>query len=351
MRLSLGPTSAATLLAAWLLSTVGCFAGESAASPSANANPAPSRREVVELRVDDRKRRCLVHVPEGADPKKPMPLVLLFHGAGANGKWQLRYSGLDETADREGFLLAVPDGPGRLKRWCLTWNAELCCGYASSKDVDDVKFVGELLDELERRYPIDRSRIYATGLSNGGMMCYRLAAEMPERIAAVGIVSGTVLGELPQDIERPVPVLHFHGTKDKLVPFKGGARLAPVLKHFKGARECASLWASRNGCPPDVTVERLGDNHDDHTRVIRESYGPGRGGSEVVLYVIEGGGHTWPGRSIFSGVKAPACMRRLSLLGLSTSEIDANDLLWDFFERHPMKAPARDRRQVRVESR
>lgn len=292
----------------------------------------------IELRMGERIRRCQVYLPEGWQREQSAPLVLLLHGAGGNGKWQIEYSGLDAKADEAGFVLASPDGTGRLGRWMLTWNAGDCCGYASNRDVDDVEFLERLLDEIVPRYNLDPKRVYVVGLSNGGMMAYRLADRMPGRFAAMGIVSGTHLGDAPS-LDVPVPVVHFHGTEDRLVPFDGGSDRTWHPTHgFRSARATAMAWASANGCPLEPEHEVLPDRHDDGTSISIERFGPGREGAEVALYVIAGGGHTWPGRSYFSRMEAPRWVRRASPLGRSTEEIAANDVLWEFFRRHVREA-------------
>ena len=315
---------------------------ERSSASEVGANPKTRRFEAgsegwIEFERDDRTRRCLVHVGAAVEPESLAPLVLVFHGAGANADWQKGYCGLAREADREGYIAAFPDGTGRLGRWLLTWNAGSCCGYATSEGVDDVAFIDELLDRLLRELPVDASRVYAVGLSNGGMMCYRLARELPDRIAAIGVVSGTHLGDPPASRDRAVPVIHFHGTEDRLVPFEGGSPREWMPTHgFRSAPDSASLWANHAGCEPTPDVTELPDRAEDGTRVRRRSWTGGRDGSRVVLYEIEGGGHTWPGRVFFAGIAAPAWSRRFSLLGRTSEDIDANALLWEFFRAHPM---------------
>ena len=135
------------------------------------------------IRVDRRTRSYHVHVPPSYDGSKPFPVVLAFHGGGANAESMVRFSGLNEKADEAGFLVVYPAGTGRLERM-LTWNTGNCCGYAMRNGVDDVGFVNALLDDLAGRARVDPERIYATGMSNGAMMVYRLASELSERIAA-----------------------------------------------------------------------------------------------------------------------------------------------------------------------
>ena len=182
-----------------------------------------------------------------------------------------------------------------------------------------------MLDDLATVVNVDPKRVYATGMSNGGMMCYRLAAELSDRIAAVAPVAGTMAIE-KADPKRPVPLIHFHGTADKLVPFGGpGKGTAQFISLQIGG--CFDLaWVKIDGCEEKPEVADFPDKANDGTTVQRKLYGHGKDGAEVVLFVIDGGGHTWPG-------KQPP----VKFLGKSTKNISANDLIWEFFEKHPMK--------------
>jgi polyhydroxybutyrate depolymerase len=191
---------------------------------------------------------------------------------------------------------------------------------------DDVGFVRLLLDDLAKVANIDPKRVYATGISNGGIMCYRLAAELSDRIAAIAPVSGT-MGTKTCNPKHPVSVIHFHGTDDKFLPFKGGIgdrSLAQVV--FLPVEHSIQTWVKADGCPENPVITDLPNKADDGTMVQRQIYGPGKDGAEVVLFVINGGGHTWPGREPGVG-----------FLGKSTKNILANDLMWEFFKRHPRK--------------
>lgn len=156
-------------------------------------------------------------------------------------------------------------------------------------------------------------------------MCYRLAAELSNRIAAIAPVAGTMLLDDAQPA-RPVPVMHFHGMADRLVPPEGPGRMTPNFLAFHSLDETIAIWCRVNGCTGDPTITKppKRDEHED-TSVTRKSYGSGTAGAEVILFEIAGGGHTWPGQP------SP-----LKLLGHSTQDISANDLIWEFFERHPM---------------
>ncbi|MFM7111275.1 MAG: alpha/beta hydrolase family esterase [Planctomycetota bacterium] len=276
------------------------------------------------LAVGEWKRTYLVHVPRQYDPAKPTPLILAFHGGGANPDNMVAFSGLSAKSDEAGFIVAYPAGSGRLEK-LLTFNGGNCCGYAMSNKVDDVEFTRRLLDDIARDVRIDPKRVYATGMSNGAIMSYRLASELSDRIAAIAPVSGP-MGTPTCKPSRPVPVIHFHGTDDENAPFKGGKGKGASGTDFYSVDHSIQAWVGANGCSREPAVVKLPVKVNDGTSVIRKTYGSGKQGSEVVLVMIEGGGHTWPGRD-----------PRLRSLGKSTRNISANDLMWDFFIRHPMK--------------
>jgi polyhydroxybutyrate depolymerase len=266
------------------------------------------------LDFDGRTRTYFVHVPRNYDPSQPSPVVLAFHGGGTNAKTMVRFSGLSETANREGFLVVYPNGSGRNPNF-LTWN------------VDDVGFVRALLNDLGQAADIDGARVFATGVSNGAMMAYRLASELSDRIAAIASVAGPVETERCF-ATRAVSILHFHGTSDEFVPFNGGrGRKSFSQADFRSVEASLRIWIAANGCPTTPTDRQLPNRNHDGTSVSKTIWSPGRDESEVVLYTIHGGGHTWPGR-----------VPPISFLGLSTTEICANDVMWAFFAKHPIKS-------------
>ncbi len=273
--------------------------------------------------VDDVRRPYLVHVPPDYDPATPTPVVLVLHGAGTNDAITVRITGMNKKADEAGFIAVYPNGTGRGP--FLTWNAGARRGRLAEKLPDDVKYIASVLDDVESVINVDKKRVFATGMSNGGMMCYRLAAELSDRIAAIAPVAGTMAIDDPQPI-RPVPVMHFHGMADLIVPPDGPLRSSPGFVKFKSVNETIETWCQINGCQKDPVITAEPDRAEDGTSVTRRYYGPGKNGAEVVLFEIEGGGHTWPGR--------PAPLR---LIGLSTRDISANDLIWEFFQKHPLE--------------
>lgn len=276
------------------------------------------------LTVGDLKRSYLVHVPATYDGTRPIPVVLAFHGGGSNAQQMVRFCGLNETADRHGFVVVYPSGTGRLEK-LLTFNGGNCCGYALTNRIDDVEFTRALLDNLAGAIRVDARRVYATGMSNGAIMSYRLASELSDRIAAIGPVGGPMGSETCHP-KRPVPVIHFHGMDDEYAPFQGGKGKGVSATDFYSVDHSIRAWVKANGCKEEPVVTRILDKARDGTTATIKTFGGGKDGAEVVLVVIDGAGHTWPGRE-------PV----LRYLGRSTRNVSANDLMWRFFEKHPRK--------------
>jgi polyhydroxybutyrate depolymerase len=276
------------------------------------------------LEVDKRTRSYLVHFPKSYDGTKAVPVVLAFHGGGSNAQGMVQFCGLNDKADQEGFIVVYPYGTGRLEK-VLTFNAGNCCGYAMEQKVDDVAFIRALLDDLGKVAKVDPKRVYATGMSNGAMISYLLASELSDRIAAIAPVAAP-MGTEKCNPKRPVPVIHFHGTDDQNAPFKGGKGKGVSGTDFYSVDHSIRAWVKANGCKEEPTTAKLPKKVDDGTAVEIKTYGGGMDGSEVVLVIIEGGGHTWPGRE-----------PKVKLLGKSTQNVSANDLMWEFFQKHPMK--------------
>jgi polyhydroxybutyrate depolymerase len=294
--------------------------------PAANHTMLTPGEQVRSIEFEGRTRTYLVHVPRTYDPPRPSAVVLAFHGGGTNAKMMVRFSGLSETANRAGFLVIYPNGSGRNPNF-LTWNVGHCCGHAMRENVDDVGFARAVLDDLDRIASMDATRVFATGISNGGMMAYRLASELSDRIAAIASVAGPVETDTIRPT-RPVSVLHFHGTSDEFVPFGGGRGKKSLSQcDFRSVEVSVGLWIASNKCPANGVETSLPNRNHDGTTVAVTSWGPGNDGSEVVLYTIQGGGHTWPGR-----------IPPTAYLGPSTTEISANDLMWAFFAKHPLRA-------------
>ena len=253
--------------------------------------------------------------------------MLNFHGYGGNGARQNAYSGLVPISDAKGLILVSPDGLPTMNgtSW---WNNLL---LSDPPYQDDVAFVNALLDKLESDLCIDAARIYATGMSNGALMSSRLACSLSSRIAAVAPVAGAYFPPLvtgrpsePCEDARPVPFLGFHGTLDPQVPFNGGpstqgGTFRLPIDNATPDEDVFQDWAAHNGC----TGDRQESFVSAEVRLV--TYGGCTNGADVQVYIVDGGGHTWPGSKI----------ERLP--EHTTQDISASDLMWKFFKAHPMR--------------
>jgi polyhydroxybutyrate depolymerase len=257
-------------------------------------------------------RSYIVHVPITFDPAHPTPLVLIFHGFGLNAEEMIRITGFNAQADAGGFIAVYPIGSGSKP----AWNGGDCCGEAAAKNVDDVGFVRALIEDLSQLANIDRHRIYAAGFSNGAIMAYRLACELSGQIAAIAPVSATQAVQTCRP-ERPVPLIHFHGTADQLNPYNGGYASGGRI-NFAPVKDTIRFWVKQNDCPEQAQVDEAGS-------IVHERYAPCAQGAAVELYTILDGEHAWPGgESVSAEIGAP------------TAEISATPLIWAFFDAHPM---------------
>jgi polyhydroxybutyrate depolymerase len=257
------------------------------------------------------KREYLLYVPRSYDRSKPTPLVISMHGAGLWGTTQKEISQWNGLADEQRFIVVYPSGLGG--KGVRVWRAEP--GPALSKDV---RFISELIDTLRATYNIDSTRIYANGLSNGGGMAFVLSCTLSNRIAAVGMVAAaqTLPWSWCKD-QRPVPMIAFHGTADPAVPYNGGPSWISS-RPFPNVSRWTANWARRNGCAVAPVESAVAAD------VTRRAYTNCADDAEVVLYTVQGGGHTWPG-----GGPLPEWF-----VGTTSNSVDATSLMWAFFREH-----------------
>lgn len=266
------------------------------------------------------ERSYLIRTPdESALRNGPVPLVLVLHGGGGNAESAERMTGFTDKALKEGFIVAYPDGSGRFRDKLLTWNAGHCCGYAMERDADDVGFVGALIDRLADSYPIDPRRIYATGMSNGGMMAHRLGRELSDRLAAIAPVVATVFGDERRP-PQPVSALMINGMLDKSVPHEGGPPGGRFNAAWDGtparpALEQAVFWAEANGCAKNPAKDERG-------ALLRWRHDC-PAGRAVELYLLKDNGHAWPGGQ-----------RGTARGDLPSASMNATDVIWEFFRAH-----------------
>lgn len=264
----------------------------------------------------------MLHVPRGyKSSRKALPVVLNFHGGGGSAQAQAKLSGMNRSANRNNFIVVYPNGTGGLAG-VQTFNAGTCCGYASDNNISDVAFASAIIDDLIANYRVNRRRIYATGHSNGGMLAYRLACDLSERIAAVASVAGP-LGMSDCHPTRPVSILHFHGTADKCAPINGGAGALPGSGVFLSASDSVSFWIEQDSCRGELNVTYKNGN------ATCRSYKTCAGRTEVAACTIVGGGHAWPGGNSYPS--AFLCG------GKRTKDISANEEMWKFFKRHSLR--------------
>ena len=309
-------TAALTLLAA------GCCTDD---GRRAAAVPIPTVSVERTLHHGGLVRSYRLYVPRVLQPERSRALVLVFHGLGMTtrgAEWMTREA-FNRLADREGFLVAYPQGVRR------AWNAgaQELVSWLWDK-TDDVGFVAALLDTLDEEFHLDRRRVYATGFSNGGFLCHRLGLELPDRIAAIAPVSGALLPAMAGDDSTggTMPVCLIHGTADSIVQWGGlGADQSHMFYH--SVEDTVAFWTRRNGCAQAQHEQAMPDvDPEDGTRVVRAVYASPKGNSDVVLYRIENGGHEWPGGN---PVTPEVFMQTLS------RDMNACDVIWDFFKRHP----------------
>lgn len=270
------------------------------------------RRSSGSIISNGKKRSYLLYVPRSYSPQKPTPLVISLHGFKDYPARQMRKSGWNRLAEKEGFLVVYPWGGGIPAAWQL-YNYK----DPLQNPTQDILFISDLIDHLESRFNIDPSRIYANGLSNGGGMSVALACTLSERIAAVGSVVGAYFYPLEScQPARPVALIAIHGTADKLVAYHGGSS-ERFDYPFPSIPAFMKNFALKNGCNPNPVGREINDN-------VHSTHYPGK--ADVVLYTIEGGEHAWP-----VGKRLPRW-----LAGNASTAIDATQVLWEFFKTHPL---------------
>ncbi len=260
----------------------------------------PAGYQAGELLWEGQQRHYLLHVP--TNHRDPAPLVIALHGAGEDAAMFAGETGFAAAADARGMVLVVPDGTA-LGPHAMAWNAHFCCAARANDSVDDIGFLGTLIDHLAAVMPIDRKRVYATGMSNGGMLAYQLAASHPEWLAAVAPVSAAIggtgrLGEryMMEAPHGPVPVMIIHGARDPLVRFAGG--WSEPFRNFPphwntGVDDAVVAWRGIDGClpRPDSSEPLAG-------KLRRSIYLNCRNDTSVIVWEIEDGGHNWPGTDV-----------------------------------------------------
>lgn len=265
------------------------------------------------------RRSYVTHVPEVYGKNLKMPLMIVLHGVGGNSEIAMKMTRMNEVADENNFIVAYPNGTGLFDNYVLSWNAGGCCNFIAPIGVDDVGFIQFVINEIAKEYNIDLERIYATGMSNGGMMTYRLGCELSETFASIAPVSGSMDVEncAPKSL---MPIIVFHGTADETIPYLGGTstHIIPNLfnLNFSSVSEAVSFWVEHNNCSPKPQTEQEGG-------FLKETFLCDWQDSDVEVYTIQDGGHVWPG-----GGKGWLLSPR------PPENIVASEIIWNFFEKH-----------------
>jgi polyhydroxybutyrate depolymerase len=269
----------------------------------------------MKLTSSGEERSYQLYVPKSYDSRSSAPLVISLHGYNSKPSDIIFSSRWNDLADEEGVIMAYPLGISSPTYWHTSGTA-----YYDRSAETDIQFISDLIDQIEGKYNIDPSRIYVNGISMGGGMSHVLACGLADRIAAIGSVSGAYNFPPDQcDPSRPVPFIAFHGTEDPTIPYNGGV-LQPYNINYPSIPSFIKAWAEKNQCTDKFDVPQDGE-------ISIMKYTHCALDADVELYTIYGGGHTWPGDQ-------PSPTE--SIWGYTTRQIDATQLMWQFFEQHPL---------------
>ncbi len=297
---SLGAGAVVTLPAAGTAVGAPAAPSEGCGTPHAGG----ASEETIESAGTTRGYRLAV--PEDYTGKKPLPLILNLHGLGSNAIQQAIYSQLEEKGPERGYVVVTPNGTPPAMFWNILANLDT---------PDDVAYASELIDATEAALCINTARVYSTGMSNGAGMSVHLGCQLGDRLAAIAPVAGVNLLQgtgCPEG--KDLPVIAFHGQADGVVPYAGGASVGNIP--VTPVEDAVAAWAKRDGCKRQPTIESISEH------VQLTDYSGCDKKTDVQLYTVSDGAHTWPG-----SLDVPR-------LGHVTTEINAADLMLDFFDEH-----------------
>lgn len=287
---------------------------------SITAADKPSEQKTINLTVDGNGRSFILYLPTGYNNAGKMPLIFSIHGGSGTPEGMIELANFKPIAERDKVVLVYPAGIQN------NWND----GRPTPPNqlgISDVSFFNQMCDYMIANHSVDGTRIYATGISNGGFMSSRLGCELSNKIAAIAVDAATIEATTiaPScNPGRPVPAIYIHGTADNFAPFIGGTSTVgaggTVLSHF----QAIDKWVTINGCNTTPTITDLPDIANDGTTIKRRVYSGGTNGSEVVSYVILNGGHTWPQGYQY----LPE-----AIIGKTSQDMNACEVIWTFFKR------------------
>jgi polyhydroxybutyrate depolymerase len=265
-----------------------------------------------------RDRFYKIHLPLNYTYQKEYPVVFVFHGGLGNPDNIEQTTSFSSKADSEDFIVVYPYGTGAFEKKLLTWNTWDCCGYADKKDMNEIEFIKLVIKEVKEKYRVNDKMIYATGMSNGGMMCYLLACEMPDQFAAVAPVAATMFDENQCTSNAEISMIIFNSIDDKHIPYEGGVGEESIVQVEKmPVEKVVEFWTKKFDCRLINKTE---------SSLFHKINFANNNGTEIIFYRMLSGGHSWPGgeRGRFRTDKP-------------VKDVSATDLIWEFFKNHPKK--------------
>lgn len=275
---------------------------------TASAQSEPVMRSIT---TGDDEREYMLYLPEKL--KGPLPLVFNFHGSGGNPQGQESVSEFIRLAEQHGFVVVFPSGVFTNSVSSRSWNANM------EEGVDDVQFVRDMIEEVASETNLDRKRIYTTGFSGGARISSRLACELSDVLAAAAPVAGI---QYPDDcrLKQPIPILTFHGVADQINPYTVNGDARPYWR--MGVETAVDKWRQANSCSFNNDKIVISE------QITMYSWEECEGAATVQFYIIEDGGHTWPGSESLVGNPA---------LGVTNMNINASELIWEFFSQYTLQ--------------
>ncbi|MBU0468302.1 MAG: hypothetical protein KKD07_01525 [Candidatus Omnitrophica bacterium] len=311
----------------------------------------PDGHQEFILEHDDLQRKFIIYLPSAYDNEQEIPLVIAIHGGGGSAEGSIHYFELTQKAEEEKFIIAYPQGFAIkvLGKNFGSWNGGNCCGPALKNNIDDVGFIRKMILQIEKDFKVDPKRVYATGMSNGAIMSYALACELSDKIAAIAPVGS--IGHYKQcEPQYPVPVLHIHGIDDPCAVYEGCTDCQGCSAKFM---KSMGLKFKENR----MDVESVTSFLDKHRQINGCSYVTKEtfknkgatcleyqncdNNADVILCSVKGLGHTWPGRTTYSAKSCDfrpngfLCRSWINSVGQLNQDINANDMIWEFFQNHP----------------
>lgn len=286
-----------------------------------NTSPADkeSELETIYMSVDNLDRSFLVYKPRGYNNAGSLPLIFVNHGGQSTAQGMMQVADFRALADKDKFIVIYPQG------FQNTWNDGRPT-TVNQLGVDDVNFFREMCTYAVANLAVDNSKIYVTGLSNGGFMASRLGCELSDRIAAIAVVGATFEQGIYTNCSpsKSMPTIIIQGSLDPFVPFNGGIVLPGAGGNAVSHTLAITKWVNINNCQTTPITTNLPDVSNDGTTVTQSKYLGGTNGSEVVGYVVNNGGHTWP-QGLQYATEA--------IIGKTSQDINANEVIWTFFKK------------------